>query len=100
MQSKKDGDFHVALNGIELSDASRNRIQAAIQKAVMSELAGYPNPEGDDKPSRAGRFDTGVIAVFPKWWWGFILRQVRPNEIDALQGLGPQINSKTYGLHE
>ena len=99
MQSKKGGDFHVALNGIELSDASRNRIQAAIQKAVMTELAGYPNPEGDDKPSRL-HIDTGVIAVFPRWWWGFILRQVRPNEIDALQGLGPQINSKTYELHQ
>jgi hypothetical protein len=98
MQSKKDGDFHVALNGIELSEASRNRIQAAIQKAVMSELAGYPNPEGDDKPRI--HLDTGVIAVFPKWWWGFILRQVRPNEVDTLQGLGPLINSKTYGLHE
>jgi len=100
MQAKKnEGDFHVALNGIELSEASRTRIQAAIQKAVMDELAHYPNPEGDEKPSRF-RFDQGVITVFPRWWWGFILRQVRPEEVDGLKGLGPLINSKTYELHE
>jgi hypothetical protein len=100
MQSKKnDGDFHVALNGIELSEAARNRIQSAIQKAVMTELAGYPNPEGDEKRGRF-HYDTGLITVFPKWWWGFILRQIRPDELEGLKGLGPQINSKTYGMHE
>ncbi len=99
MQSKKNGDFHVALNGIELSESSRNRIQAAIQKAVMNELAGYPNPDGDEKTSRF-RYDQGLITVFPKWWWGFILRQIRPEEVDVLKGLGPLINSKTYALHE
>jgi hypothetical protein len=101
MKTKKsEGDFHVALNGIELSEGSRIRIQAAIQKAVMDELAGYPNPDDDDEKPHRGHVDDGLIVVFPKWWWGFILRQVRPNELEGLKGLGPQINSKQYGLQE
>jgi len=93
---KNEGDFHVALNGIELSEDSRNRIQAAIQKAVMDELAGYPNPDDDEKPRRP-HLNDGVITVLPKWWWGFIIRGIRPGELEGFKGLGPLINSKQYG---
>ena len=94
---KNEGDFHVALNGIKLSDPSRNRIQAGIQKVVMDELAGYyPNPDDDDKPHRH-HFGDGVIVVPPKWWWGFILRPILQNEVDNIKGLQEKINSQQYG---
>ncbi|HVX25792.1 MAG TPA: hypothetical protein VHB70_05590 [Parafilimonas sp.] len=94
---KNEGDFHVSLNGIQLSEDARNRIQAAIQKAVMNELAAYyPNPD-DDYNSRAP-FNNGVILLHPRWWWGFILRPILDNEIDNLEGLAKTINAEKYAM--
>jgi hypothetical protein len=95
---KNEGDFHVELNGIKLSEASRNRIQSGIQKVVMDELAAYyPNPDDPDKPQRHHPFgDGGVIVVPPKWWWGFILRPIFPNEVDNIKGLQEKINAQQY----
>lgn len=94
---KNDNGFHVRMDGVRLSDASKNRIQAGIQKVIMDELAGYyPNPDDDGK-SHTGNFGGPVIVVPPKWWWGFILRQLVPNEIDSIKGLKDVINGKEYG---
>ncbi|MEJ0102597.1 MAG: hypothetical protein WDO19_08610 [Bacteroidota bacterium] len=93
---KNEGDFHVALNGVKLSESSRNRIQAGIQKVVMDELAAYfPNPDGDDKPHRF-HFGDGVIVVPPKFWWGFILRPILQNEAATIKGLEEKINAQQY----
>lgn len=93
---KKDSGFHVKLDGIKFNDASMERIQAGIQNVLLQELAGYtPNPDGDDKPRH--RFGNGVIVVPPKWWWGFIIRELRPKEITEIGGLQEEINSAGYG---
>ena len=93
---KSDSGFHVRLDGVKLSEDSRNRIQAGIQKVIMDELAGYyPNPDDDGKPHV--HFGGGVVVVPPKWWWGFIVRQLVPVEIEGIKGLNEEINSKEYG---
>lgn len=95
---KNEGDFHVSLNGIQLSEDARNRIQAGIQKVVMNELAAYyPNPD-DDYSSRGPYFNNGVIVLHPRWWWGFILRPILDNEIDNLKGFEKTINAERYGM--
>ena len=93
---KSDNGFHVRLDGVKLSEGSRNRIQAGIQKVIMDELAGYyPNPDDDGK--RPVHFGGGVVVVPPKWWWGFIVRQLVPAEVEGIKGLNEEINSKEYG---
>lgn len=95
---KNEGDFHVALNGIQLSEAARERIQEGIQRVVMNELAGYyPNPDEPEKPRRH-HFDNGVITVFPRWWWGFILRPIFNEELNSLTKFRDELNAPGYGL--
>lgn len=95
MGNLKDNGFHVKLDGVELSEASRKRVQAGIQDVILRELAGYfPNPDDDEK--RPGHLGNGVIVVPPRFWWGFILRPLRPNEVVGIKGWEKEINAPTY----
>ncbi|MDQ6902433.1 MAG: hypothetical protein M3139_05405 [Bacteroidota bacterium] len=63
----------------------------------MDELAGYyPNPDDDNSPR--GHFGGGIAVATPKWWWGFILRQLQPEELEAIKGLNDVINGN-YDLN-
>ena len=95
---KVDSDFHVRLDGVKFSEASQARIQAGIQKVLMDELAGYyPNPDDDGKP-HGPNFGGPVVVVPPKYWRGFILRQLQTAEIQTIKGLNEEINAKEYGI--
>ncbi len=77
-------DFIVRFHGIELSQEHKQRIQAAIQKAVVTEvssasLSAYtPNP---DDPGSGG----GVLYWPPHWWLGIIY--LPPWELGAVENL-------------
>lgn len=94
MITQKDNNgFHVKLDGVELSNESRERIQAGIQALVLKELAAYtPNPDAPDKPSR--HFGGGVVVVPPKWWWGFIIKKLTLPELEKIQGINEALNTK------
>jgi hypothetical protein len=94
MGNLKDNGFHVKLDGVELSDASSKRIQAGIREVVLRELAGYyPNPDDD---TGSVHFGQGVIVVPPRFWRGYILRQLDRGEALQIKGLENEINSKQY----
>jgi hypothetical protein len=94
MGNLKDNGFHVKLDGIDLPEASRNRIQAGIREVVLRELAAYPNPDGDD--TGTVHLGQGVVIVPPRFWWGYILRQLDRGEAVQIKGLENEINSKQY----
>jgi len=71
----KTSEFHVDLGDIQLSPAATQRIEAKIQEAVLSELAGYrPNPEDDDKPKPWWPKGSPLVVFRPKEWMGIWVR--------------------------
>ena len=64
-------DFIVRFHGVELSREHAERVQASIQKAVMTEvassaLAGFtPDPDGSE--------GTGSLAFLPNFHWRGII---------------------------
>jgi hypothetical protein len=95
MAKLKDNGFHVKLDGVELSEASRIRIQNGIQEVLLRELAGYfPNP--DDTNSNNKHLGGGIVIVPPRFWWGRILRVLSPGETEGIKGLQHEINSQRY----
>jgi hypothetical protein len=94
MAKLEDNGFHVRLDGVELSEASRVRIQNGIQEVLLRELAGYfPNPDDPDSNKHLGN---GIIIVPPRFWWGRILRVLNPAEVDGIPGLKNEINSERF----
>ncbi|WP_373512127.1 hypothetical protein [Persicitalea sp.] len=78
MEAKKakTSEFHVDLGDVQLSAAAAQRLEAKIQEAVMSELAGYtPNPDDDDRPKPWWPKGTPGVFVFPREWLGIYLRR-------------------------
>lgn len=99
MAKKNDNGFHVQLEGVKLSEAARERIQAGIQEVVLRELAAYyPDPDGGDGLGR----DTPVIAFGkPRWWWGFILRELSQLEVEkTLPSLEKDLNTQLHELKQ
>lgn len=92
-ESKDNNGFHVKLEGLELSNDARERVQAGIQAVVLRELAAYkPNPDDNGKPSR--HLGGGVVIVPPKQWWGFIVRQLTLPDLEKIPGLKEVVNAK------
>jgi hypothetical protein len=66
-------DFIVRFHGLSLTEEHTQRVQAAIQKAVMTEISAAsissytPNPED---PGNGG--GSGHLAYFPLKWRGII----------------------------
>ena len=94
MAKKNNNGFHVQLEGVKLSEAARERIQAGIQEVVLRELAAYyPDPDGGGGLGN----DTGQHGIAigrPRWWWGFILRELSQGEAEKLPGFETAINSQ------
>ena len=96
-KSKKDTEFFVKLENIQLSENSVKNIEAGIQKLVMNELVGYtPNPDDPNPPKRwPGRPPIGPIIIRPpRPWPGFIIKKLLPNEIKIL-GIDKDFNPQT-----
>jgi hypothetical protein len=79
-KSRKNTEFYVNLNDIQLSKESISRIESKIQAAVMDELVAYkPNPEDPPK----GSF--GPIVVFPpRPWPGLILKRLADKDLTKI----------------
>lgn len=77
METKKSktSEFHVDLGDIQLSPAATQRIEARIQEAVLSELAGYmPNPDDDSGPKPWWPKGTPTVVIRPDIWRGIYIR--------------------------
>ena len=85
-KSKKDTEFYVRLENIQLSDAAVASIESGIQGLIMSELVGYkPNPD-DPNPPKGRRPPIGgpIIIRPPRPWPGLIARKLLPKDIQTL----------------
>lgn len=91
---KKDNSFHVRLDNLELSEASKARIEKGIQEVVLRELANYPNPDDDTKPKGTIPHPPGVAIIPPKYWRGFIAYKLKPEQLNGISELGKMAGSK------
>lgn len=70
----KRHEFRVVVDGVELSAETQSRVNAAIQKAAMAELAGL-DFGGDFR----FRFPGGPIRPL---WWGIWIERVLPEQLE------------------
>ncbi|MFZ1527572.1 MAG: hypothetical protein WAT19_02400 [Ferruginibacter sp.] len=86
-KSKKDTEFYVKLENIQLPENAVSRIEAGIQRLVMNELVGYtPDPDAPYPPKKwPGWPPSGPIIIRPpRPWPGFLVKKLLPNEIKTL----------------
>jgi hypothetical protein len=78
MANRNDNGFHVKLDGIELSEESRIRIEAGIQEVMLREIAHmFPDPNSDPNSG-------SVIFMQPRLWRGIYMRPLNHQEGEAI----------------
>ncbi|MBK8546041.1 MAG: hypothetical protein IPL63_01210 [Saprospiraceae bacterium] len=77
---RKNTEFCVNLNDVQLSKESISRIESKIQSAVMDELLAYkPNPEDPPKGPIGP-----IVFIPPRPWPGLILKKLLDRDLDKL----------------
>jgi len=77
--------FKVVLDGVELGKAETQRLNAAIQKTVLSELASV-----DRRGDKASVF----LPKYGPIWWGIIAHPIDIGQIDRLGEINEQFDQR------